>query len=411
MLIAAGLAVQVGFAVLNPRGLIQVPYAILDPGITSYYTEAIKVTDLPYFLRHYVDLMPTFSLHAKTHPPGPILFFWGFNQFFQNAPWATDFLATVLSKTPLSLEGIAGRTGLAANQAAGLIFSSFLLPALGCATLVPLYLLARNLWDHQVAFLGAALWIMVPSLILFTPEMDQLYALLSATSVLSVLLAVRRRQNRFAFLGSLIASVGLFFSFAFLAVIFLNLLFLALSAFSEIKEPDFRFYSKATGIFLITVGGSFVALFLLSGFNIQKASVGVLVPEAARGLARPYFPWVVYNLYDFFIIGLGFPFFAIFSYYLLRSWDSLIKDRANLLAVAYLMTLLCLNLSGVVLAEVARIWLFMLPFPVLYAARSVHALLEKHRTNEVFYILALQYGLILVYKLRLTMIILPAILQ
>ena len=86
-------------------------------------------------------------------------------------------------------------------------------------------------------------------------------------------------------------------------------------------------------------------------------------------------------------------------------------QHVNFVLVAYLVTLLCLNLSGVVLAEVAPIWLFMLPFPVLYAARSVRALLEKRRTNEVLYIFALQYMFILVYKLRLTMIALPAMLH
>jgi hypothetical protein len=87
------------------------------------------------------------------------------------------------------------------------------------------------------------------------------------------------------------------------------------------------------------------------------------------------------------------------------------RQHVNLVLVAYLATVLCLNLSGVVLAEVARIWLFMLPFPVPYAARSVHALLEKRGTNEVLYIFALQYMFILVYKLRLTMIVLPAMLH
>jgi hypothetical protein len=144
---------------------------------------------------------------------------------------------------------------------------------------------------------------------------------------------------------------------------------------------------------------------------LMSIAAGLAVQVGFAVLSRTYFPWVLYNFYDFLIIGLGFPLFWIFSHYLLRNWDSLMRQHVNLVLVAYLATVLCLNLSGVVLAEVARIWLFMLPFPVPYAARSVHALLEKRGTNEVLYMFALQYMFILVYELRLTMIVLPAMLH
>lgn len=198
------------------------------------------------------------------------------------------------------------------------------------------------------------------------------------------LLVIRESRGR---TGLGITLVLLFCSHS--VIFFYSMFFLMFLAFSW--ALDQRSDSKGTMVGLLrlffvplvlvlTLCGPYAlsVVLLATWFNIRSLQEGYYVP------ARQFRPFLRY-LYDI--------------------------NFANLPAVAYLMTLLSLNLSGVVLAEVARIWLFMLPFPVLYTAQSVHALLEKHRTNEALYILALQYMFILVYRLRLTMITLPAMLH
>jgi hypothetical protein len=314
----AGTAVLAGFACLNPLRLVQIPYAVNDRYITSYYSEAIKITNVQSFLSHYPELIPTFYVHAKTHPPGPILFFWGFNQFFGKAPGATRGMESLLRGTALSLSTITGRTGLSRNQAGALVFSSFLLPILGCTPLIPLYFFGRYLWNHEVGILAVATWIVVPSLILFTPEFDQVYAFASTLSVLFAFVSVEKRRISFTIYSALVAGIGVFFSFAFLVVIFLDLLLFLLCAF-RIKEAKPKYHFKAMAVFMLSIMVFFAALFLLTGFNILTTFRCVMVWQAA--FAPSYFPWVVYDFYDFFIIGLGVPLFCIFVHYLWRNRD------------------------------------------------------------------------------------------
>jgi hypothetical protein len=45
----------------------------LDEPAPQYYHDAIKITDAAEFFRRHNELQPTLLLHARTHPPGPVL--------------------------------------------------------------------------------------------------------------------------------------------------------------------------------------------------------------------------------------------------------------------------------------------------------------------------------------------------
>jgi hypothetical protein len=78
-----------------------------------------------------------------------------------------------------------------------------------------------------------------------------------------------------------------------------------------------------------------------------------------------------------------------------------------LVLLAFLITLLFAGFLGASRSEVSRTWLFLLPFPVLYLAQSLSEFLDQHGTKSIVYLFAIQYALVIVYKVRLTMIVVP----
>lgn len=51
---------------------------------TQYYHDAIKITDVVYFVNNYENIQPFLLTHARTHPPGAILSFYTLLRIFKN---------------------------------------------------------------------------------------------------------------------------------------------------------------------------------------------------------------------------------------------------------------------------------------------------------------------------------------
>jgi hypothetical protein len=87
------------------------------------------------------------------------------------------------------------------------------------------------------------------------------------------------------------------------------------------------------------------------------------------GLARDYWTWLGYHLYDFFLF-LGLPLSGLF----LLALPGAVRrpgTRRGLWTLTWGVSLLILVLSGVARGEVARVWLFLTPFPVIAAAGAL----------------------------------------
>jgi hypothetical protein len=87
-------------------------------------------------------------------------------------------------------------------------------------------------------------------------------------------------------------------------------------------------------------------------------------------LDRPYLPWLVLHLWDYGLF-LGLPVFFLSLYGLwrqIRTWrQERVASPALLLALAWGLTLLILNLSGTARGETGRVWQFFFPFSLLIA--------------------------------------------
>lgn len=82
-----GFTILAGFALIVGSNLIQGwdtgfsgPIAedeFLDEPAPQYYDDAIKITDPATFFTHYRDVQRGLGIHARTHPPGPVLLVYG----------------------------------------------------------------------------------------------------------------------------------------------------------------------------------------------------------------------------------------------------------------------------------------------------------------------------------------------
>jgi len=361
---------------------------IRSPIITSYYTVAHDVTDIIPFLRDYVSLMPTFSppaIHAEK-PPGPIIFCWLVDQipYFSN-----EIAATVIG---------------------------LLIPLISSFTIIPLFYLGKEIYGRKVGLYASLLYGVIPSIIMFTPEFDQIYTLFSVSMLCSFYIGLNRRRIFYIFLSGLVFSLSLSFSFIhliFLPMVVLLTIFLyinnriiiekshTLTIKIKKKQEDFPFMIKA--VFSFIVGLSiFYILFLLLNLNLFEVYQYVSLGNIQFQLKRTYSKWVVYNLFDFFIF-VGIPTSMLFFRKFLKSLINLLKDKrvksSDLVFITFLLTLLALNILGITPGEVARLWIFLVPFVALSSASVIS---DKH---EIIMILILQFIQTIAFRIFLGILV------
>jgi hypothetical protein len=130
--------------------------------------------------------------------------------------------------------------------------------------------------------------------------------------------------------------------------------------------------------------GLFVLAFLLSGINypaILASALGAHREVTTQAFARTYSRWLGWNLFDFWMfLGAGLGLWMLWQMgeeiaaLRRRQFSSLTP-----LLWAAVLTIAALDLSGVVRAEVGRIWMFLMP-PAAVALGRYVASLERAET-------------------------------
>lgn len=358
---------QIAGTLTDPRGFALLEQIVLSPTATSYYTDAAKITDVAGWLAdfHRTKL----SFHSSTHPPGPILYYYLCIQLF-GARWAP-------------------------------LIGSSLLGLLSCLGVALVYLLA-GLWTaDRYARLGSCfLYALLPALVLFFPEFDQVYPLIS---MLMLILWDR------ALLRSAIASVwlGLWIFFASFMAYNLSamLIPMALYAFWVLQQARWtRAAVRAT--VQAGLGALFVAaaahalLFEATSFSAISSLQRSLHLQAIFSgvLARPYGACLVFDLYDFALGGgVVLPLLAL----MYASAAPAAGDAAPLaLTRIALLTILIVDLTGLLRCETARVWLFLQPLTIVPAGLQLAKLPPRERAL----LLTLQALILIALKCTMTFI-------
>jgi hypothetical protein len=215
--------------------------------------------------------------------------------------------------------------------------------------------------DKAAAFYGASFFAITPSLVLFLPVSDQVYAAISCVLLAMWGLALQKRTLAPAILFGLTLAIALFASPLFLSLgVFLGLYTLLYAIQSQANlRVAIRQVIVAMGIltafyFLLWAATRFDPIRTYT--TISRMHARDLTP-----LGRPYPQHIFFDLLDF-ALGSAWISFVLVAMYVGRVgrkiFDAEPQHRLVLLA---LVQILAISLPGLLPGESARLWLYLMP--------------------------------------------------
>ena len=369
LLVSLAYVFQLSVLYFSRHGIFVLIHRVINPDLNGYYTEAVKIKKLTEFIINYQKNVLDLSMHATGHPPGGIIFFWLIEKIISIVPLLKN-IAYNLTPSHTDVKLIWNNLTLVQRLTA--IVSAFFIPLLGSLNLIPLFYLAKKLFDKITALRSVVLAAFIPALTLFTPLNDVFFPLFFLWSFLFLIKGIKEKKPWLAFYSGIIFSVGLFFTLTILPLIVIYFFYLLAN-----KKLVFPFLF---GLFIFHF-----SLFTL-GYNVLTVSY-TLMTGLPKG--RLYLTWVFYNLYDFFIFT-GLP--VALTY--LSMFTKRIKE---LLFISFTFVLFLLNFSGAVRGEVGRIWLPLM-FPVIMIVGNYLTNKLKVSTKYFLFLLFLQAVQVLVLQ-------------
>ena len=218
--------------------------AFLEPYTRTryeYYGDVPRVNQVGFlsFLRNYAkpELFSTLSGHAQTHPPGAILFLWIISKLF-----GYNLLAA-------SLGSIA--------------FTSL--------TIIPIYLLAKELYGESIGRYALALFLITPNFVIFTgTSMDGPF---SVFPILSLYLFYKGNSSErvilYGGLTGISLGCGLLMTYS---TVFIGLFFNVIMLLTLIvNRKEFRRILTLLSIAGVTFIAFYLLMFLFTEFNLLEA--------------------------------------------------------------------------------------------------------------------------------------------
>ncbi len=266
------------------------------------------------FLERFPDIVAVAPTHVAGHPPGLVV--------------------------TLHLLGIETAAGLAA-----------LTIVVGALATPVLYLLGRSLFGEVEGRVAALLFVFVPTSMLYgATSADALYA----TLALAAAAALLGRRWGTQVLGAGLLALASFFSYALLAA----------GAWAAIVRWCRQGLRGAVRIGLLCAAALvalYLALYLVAGFDLF-AAVSATEDRYREGIAhvRPYL---------FYFFGSPAAYLLMLGPVAWFAARSLARREATAVALAAVIAVSMV--AGFTKAETERIWLFLVPFACLAAARAI----------------------------------------
>ncbi len=353
--IILSLLFQISVQFFSRAGVTVLIHRIINPELNGYFTAALPIENIADFLSAYNQNILKFIYHAKSHPPGAILFFFAIKQLMSDFPVLGN-IASSLSPTHADVKSVWDT--LLPSEKATAIFSAFFIPFLSSLSIIPLYYSSKILYGVKAALRSVFLFIFIPSVVLFIPINDSFLHIFAITAFFFMLKGIKQKKLLHIFLSGLTLFLGLFFNLSLLPlVIFLGVFFL-LSNLTQ-KKIEFKYILKGGLVF--SLGFILLPLILYFLFHFDFIHMLKIIMGSVPDIhTRSYKIWIFYNLYDFFIFS-GIPITIVF-------FHSIKKLFLNHLLIAFLTMLIILNFSGSIRGETGRILVIFMPFMALIAA-------------------------------------------
>ncbi|MBI5127608.1 glycosyltransferase family 39 protein [Candidatus Roizmanbacteria bacterium] len=361
LLVTLSYLFQLSILYFGRSGISVLIHRIINPNLNGYFTEAIKIKNLSEFLSGYQNNVLNYSMHATGHPPGSVLFLWLIEKIINFIPLLKNLAVNLIPKHQ-DVKII--WNSLTITQRSTAVVSAFIIPIIGSLNIIPLFYIAKNLFDNKTALRSTVLAVFIPALTLFTPLSDVFFPIFFLTSFLFFIKGLKSNSQVLVFISGLLFAFGIFFSLSLLPLSFIYLLYL-------IKKKRLIF-SFLTGLSI------FYIIIFLTGYNVITVSYTLMTGLPKN---RPYLIWTFYNLYDFFVFT-GIP--ITITYMTL-----FFKKIREPLFVSFTLMILFLNFSGAVRGEVGRIWLPLM-FPLVLVVGNFLTNKLKLTTKAFLIILIMQ---------------------
>jgi len=349
LLCAATVALQLTSNAVEPRlrGVERFRRVASDQLTTSYYTVAESIVRAERagrpvdWLRQYDDLLRLAPQHATTKPPGPVAFYVAVIRLFgpERAPIAAAVLLALLS-------------------AAGIAVT---------------YSAARIITGDEAALQAATLMALAPSMTVFFLYLDTVYPILSCALLAAWFMALKRGHSSEAIAFGLILFAATMTSYTLLV------LGIALGGMTLVwlrRGGRLRTAATLTAIAIGTFLGAYAVLWLSTGFNPISALRTALEMQY-RYLPLLHRPWprtIPFDILDF-CLGAGWvPVVLVLTSFCgapppaaASAGEGAGAPHGRAILLWGLATPLTVALTGLIQAETARVWIFMLPLLMMPA--------------------------------------------
>lgn len=352
---------------------------------TGYFAVALDRRGTASLIDNYAEMLTNLPVHARTHPPGPVLYYGAFvNGFDALPPFGTSLIRTLeaidvpVERFSTNSRGVRDPVVAAAAFAAGLctVFAAILIAW-------PVARIAETGGADSISAARAGiLWELCPAALFFLPGFDAIETLLIAlASLLGGLALAAERRPRAAGYGlaaGLIAGIALFCSFgAGPMLIAAGLTALVIATRRPLNWPRLALAAGAAALGAAIV----LSVPLALGFDYIGTFQGIMslhrdhYTPPGRGL------WLRFNLLDFSIF-LGWPLIVWLVALHLRNR----KDQARRLVLALTICVGVIDIADLTRSEVGRLWMPLMP--LIFAGTGITASTAAPRRNSEWILVA-----------------------
>ena len=337
----------------------------VDVAANSYFTAGLRLTDVNAALRTYPQVMPTLDIHAQVHPPGLPLIYWAAARVFEAAP----SLARPVSLWFRQLECNDINLMLLGDAPLASAIAGMLLPLLAnMLTVWCVFKLAQIRFGQRAGLYAAALWVIVPSAVLFPGSWSLVYPCLACLTWLAVDAGLRRRKIVWFLVAGLLLSIGTFMELGTAALSVFLVLYILARYVLERRNPlaDWRFLIPALIVTLLGVFSIWIAYQLIYGVSLKQI-VEAMYPIHV-GYEFDRMTWIFNHPYEFAVF-VGLPVFCLAVIAFARNLKAARSGGGDALSVSFLLAVIGLALFDPARDETARTWMLFMPLAVVVAAQ------------------------------------------
>jgi hypothetical protein len=336
----------------------------VDAAANSYFDAGLRMTDVNQALRTFPQLMPTFGIHAQIHPPGLPLMYWAAGRVFEAVP----SLARPVSMWFRQLECNDINLMLLSDAPLASALAGMLVPLLAnMLTVWCVFKLAKDRFGSRAGLYAAALWLIVPSAVLFPGSWSLLYPCIASLAWLAVDAGLRRR-NVLWFLGAgLLLSFNTFLELGTSALAAFLVLYILLYYVLARRNPfaDWRFLIPALIVTLLGVFSIWIGYQLMYGVSLKQIVETMYPMHMSYAFDRA--TWYINHPYEFAVF-VGLPVFGLAVIAFVRNLKAA-RSGGDVLSISFLLTLIALVLIDPARDETARTWMLFMPLTVVVAAQ------------------------------------------